>query len=137
MARRLKPFTTTNRLTFETFETPIVGFAGFKLGETVGLFSQNELITDVVPTDIPNPEHLVDLVDWFCEVGRLSGTMVRISGPKSGSIEDRLTKEFKFYKNSQGAIARGEWLLSKQMPLTRRQKRENERISKIKSIARR
>lgn len=133
MASKSKPFTTTNQLNFETFETPIIGFAGFKLGETVGLFSQSELITDVVPSDIKNPEHLVDLVEWFCEVGRLSGTMVRISGPRAPDIEDRLINEFKFLKNSKGAFSRAEWLVSK--IVNRRQKRKYERFQKTKGIA--
>lgn len=132
-----KPFTTKNNLVFNTLETPLQGFAFFALGTVTGMFSENDLVIDVVPDRIIDPEHLTDLVEWFAEGGRISNKMVRVSGPLLPSIEARLLTDFKFYKTSKGTIVRGEWVLGTIRPQTRKELRKNEQIQNRKSNRRR
>lgn len=104
-------FKTTNDLKFEVYEgSKLPGFEIFKLGQITGTFRVGIASVDVVTTNIGDPEHLVDLVQWFTEVARIRKVPVRFTRVINKDLFNRLVDEFKFIKSHTDTVIKYDFL---------------------------
>jgi hypothetical protein len=96
-----KKFSTSHGLKFHCFETsPIKGFTSFALGGVSGYFAQNNMSVDFVIAEMENPDHLIDSVEWFSEMGKESGIPIRVlSCNPENPIFNRLISDFGFIQS--------------------------------------
>lgn len=128
-----REFKTEHDLTFQTFESEKVGFAFFKLGGCSGFFSISGQFIEVVPEKFETDEHLIDLVQWFEEIGRQANVVLRISGPYVEQIKGRLVNEFGFIQTDKTAYIKGDWKLKIALP-NREQRRKMGLPGKTKKV---